>query len=122
MQLTELNTKEYSDRKCIIQGIHQIFNQTMRASEICRKAIALYGKESQKLLAVEECSELINALMKERRGRVYDDDIITEIADVQIMAEQLSQIYGRRKVTLERIRKLRRLESRMKRNGNGLFG
>lgn len=83
-------------------------------SIICRKAVDTFGIESQKAMAVEECAELINALMKEIRGRVTDDDIITEIADVQIMCEQLMQYYGRDMVVRERYRKLRRLEVRIR--------
>lgn len=90
-------------------------------SIICSKAIETFGINNQKMMAVEECAELINALVKEKRGRVSDDEIITEIADVQIMCEQLMQHYGREKVTRERYRKLRRLEVRIretKRNKN----
>lgn len=85
----------------------------MNDSKICKDAVSAFGIESQKRMAVEECAELINALMKESRGRVSDDDIITEIADVQIMMEQLSQIYGKEKVTRERHRKLCRLKKRI---------
>ncbi len=81
--------------------------------DICARAVKKYGKESQKRMAIEETSELINALMKETRGRVTDADIITEIADVQIMMEQLSIIYGYEEVARERERKLERLVARI---------
>lgn len=81
--------------------------------DICAMAVKKYGKESRKRMAVEEAAELVNALMKEARGRVTDSDIITEIADVQIMMEQLSIIYGYEKVKSERERKLERLVARM---------
>lgn len=42
---------------------------------------------------------------KFRRGRVGNDDIITEIADVIIMCEQLSYYFGKEKVELEKERK-----------------
>ena len=80
---------------------------------ICIDAVCQYGEESQKHMAVEECAELINALMKERRGRVGPIDIITEIADCQIMLEQLAYIYGLDKVEAEIERKLQRLNSRI---------
>lgn len=63
--------------------------------------------------SIEECSELTNAICKFRRGRVGEDDIITEIADVMIMCEQLSNYFGKEKVALERERKLTRLEERL---------
>lgn len=64
-------------------------------------------------MAVEECSELTNAICKFRRGRVSDDDIITEIADVMIMCEQLASYFGKDKVALEKKKKLERLEERL---------
>lgn len=68
---------------------------------------------AQAAMVVEECSELTNAICKFRRGRVGEDDIITEIADVMIMCEQLSNYFGKEKVALERERKLTRLEERL---------
>lgn len=63
--------------------------------------------------SIEECSELTNAICKFRRGRVGEDDIITEIADVMIMCEQLSNYFGKEKVELEKERKLERLKERL---------
>lgn len=60
---------------------------------------------AQAAMVVEECSELTNAICKFRRGRVGNDDIITEIADVIIMCEQLSYYFGKEKVELEKERK-----------------
>lgn len=65
----------------------------------------IYGFPAQAAMVVEECSELTNAICKFRRGRVGEDDIITEIADVIIMCEQLSNYFGKEKVALERERK-----------------
>lgn len=60
------------------------------SENLCRKAMEVYGFPAQAAMVVEECSELTNAICKFRRGRVGNDDIITEIADVMIMCEQLS--------------------------------
>lgn len=65
------------------------------------------------LAMVEECSELTNAICKFRRGRVNEDDIITEIADVMIMCEQMAAYFGKDKVALEKENKLERLEERL---------
>lgn len=78
-----------------------------------RKAMNIYGFSSQVTMAVEECSELIDAICKFMRDRVGDDDIITEIADVMIMCEQLSYYFGKEKVELEKERKLERLKERL---------
>lgn len=80
------------------------------SENLCRRAMEIYGFPAQAAMVVEECSELTNAICKFRRGRVGEDDIITEIADVMIMCEQLSNYFGKEKVALERERKLTRLE------------
>ena len=85
----------------------------MTQLEVLKEAINIYGVIHQKEMAIEECSELINALCKEKRGRVIDDDVITEIADVTIMCQQLTLIYGEEKVREEINRKVRRLKQRM---------
>ena len=64
-------------------------------------------------MAIEEMAELANALMKDRRNRVTNDDIITEVADVTIMMNQLSFMLGRDKVKEEVERKILRLIQRM---------
>lgn len=86
----------------------------METEEIIRTAVLTFGAESQKAMAIKECAELINALSKEKRGRVRDEDVITEIADVMIMMEQLAVIYGRGLVEAEKSRKLERLEGRIR--------
>lgn len=78
-----------------------------------RKAMEIYGFPAQAAMAVEECSELINAICKWRRRRAIEDDVITEIADVIIMCEQLSYYFGKEKVELEKERKLERLKERL---------
>lgn len=48
-----------------------------------------FGLENQKLKTIEECSELINAIAHNNL-----DNIIEEIADVQIMLRQLVHLYN----------------------------
>lgn len=86
----------------------------MKPEEIIRTAVYTFGPAKQKTMAVEECSELINALCKEQRGRTEPQDVITEIADVMIMMEQLAVIYGQGLVEAEKARKLSRLEDRIR--------
>lgn len=81
--------------------------------QILLDAIAKYGMESQERMMVEECAELMNALMKQHRGRAFFDDVITEIADVQIVLWQMMLVYGMDKVNAEIERKLSRLRNRM---------
>lgn len=65
----------------------------MTYEEKVRMLIDHYGKEKQKDIAIEEMTELIKELIKERR---YGDNvprILYEIADVILMIRQLVIIY-----------------------------
>ena len=61
--------------------------------EVYRMAVACFGKPSQKLMAIEEMSELTKAICKDFRGKLDMKNLVEEIADVQIMLEQLKIIY-----------------------------
>ena len=71
--------------------------------------IDTYGTAAQTDIAIEECSELIKALVKGRRNakkgidKELKDAIIDEIADVEIMLNQLKIIHSCRKAVDERI-------------------
>ena len=84
-------------------------------NEILNGAIDTFGIGSQIDMAVEECSELINALEKYRRGRVGVQEVVTEIADVQIMCAQLEYMFAgdSKIVDAERMRKMDRLRGRI---------
>lgn len=59
------------------------------------KAIKVWGMRAQIDMAVEECAELIKALQKRKRVTAYEtiDNILEEMADVEIMIEQLKLMY-----------------------------
>jgi NTP pyrophosphatase (non-canonical NTP hydrolase) len=79
------------------------------------KAIETYGKDMQLTVAVEELSELIKEICKNRRGADNRDNIVEEIADCYIMLDQLIMIFGIRGVEVKRVidEKLARLEERL---------
>ena len=77
--------------------------------DIYAKAVNCWGYNFQALMAVEEMAELTDALVKHHRGRATDQDVINEIADVQIMMEQMAFVFGRRDVELIKAEKLKRL-------------
>lgn len=81
------------------------------ATEIA--ALRTFGDASQIQMAIEECAELIDALCKFRRARCTREDVITEIADVLIMAEQMALAFGEADVEAEKKRKLTRLQERI---------
>lgn len=72
--------------------------QKCECEQICKH----YGIESQKMMLMEECAELIQAVSKltraEQRGKAFEKiqaavDMVEEIADVQIMIEQVLKYY-----------------------------
>lgn len=74
---------------------------TVSDSVICRKAVEKFGIDIQQIVAVEELGELIQAISKIARWECsqstlseYIDNLAEEIADVEIMLEQLKQCYG----------------------------
>lgn len=79
----------------------------------CKRALEVYGINHQIWKTIEELSELSNALAKWKDGRNDENDVITEIADVQIMMEQLSIFFGEQKVQDERLEKITRLKGRI---------
>ena len=85
----------------------------MKQKSICKEALDEFGLDKQIDMTIEECAELQNALMKYRRGRASLEDVQTEIADVQIMCEQMSIAFGERQTLVEKCRKLERLAERI---------
>lgn len=57
-------------------------------------ALEYYGNNPQVDVAIEEMSELIKELLKNRRGEENRSAIADEMADVYIMLEQLKFIFG----------------------------
>lgn len=68
----------------------------MKNEEIINGCIKKYGSEMQKIIAIEECSELIQAITKDLRYHSYKNlySITEELADVKICIETLIMIYS----------------------------
>ena len=88
--------------------------------KILRKAIDTYGTEAQMMQCIEEMAELIQAINKYFRvstqfkwAEAYDS-VVEEIADVQIMREQMRIVFGEKSVYEQITAKLGRLEKRLK--------
>lgn len=79
--------------------------------KLYRKAIGNYGEAAQQIVAMEECSELIQAISKKLRGR--ENNVEEEIADVEIMVEQLRLMSDSSLVDKIKEEKLQRLEQRL---------
>lgn len=82
---------------------------------ILEKAVRHFGAAMQEDIAIEEMSELTQAIMHFRRGR--ESNIPEEIADVEIMLEQLKIIYNCHALTDHfKAVKIARLQERMSEN------
>lgn len=82
------------------------------------RAITTYGAPAQMDMAVEEMAELTEALCKVKRvscaaeAKAALENAVEELADVQIMLDQLRIIFGRSTAEIEE-EKLRRLLRRI---------
>lgn len=67
--------------------------------EVCRKCIEKYGEEKQMDIAIEELSELIQAICKWKRNTnpaetiSLRDHVIEELVDVEIVSKQLYMMF-----------------------------
>lgn len=79
------------------------------------KAFKVYGKDNQKIVAIEELSELQKEISKDLRGQGNSYNMAEEIADVLIMLQQIRMIYNLdEKIRLYISHKMERLEERLK--------
>ena len=89
----------------------------MNRQELFQEAIKRYGADSQLNVAIEEMSELIKELCKMKRyGDQYDvQKVIEEIADVEIMLEQVLMLFKLQQgdIDLYKTAKLQRLADRL---------
>lgn len=81
--------------------------------DLAQSAVDTFGSASQVGMLHEEVGELLSALNKYARGRCSREAVVTEIADVQIMCEQMAAIFGYEDVDAERERKFVRLAERI---------
>jgi len=82
--------------------------------QLYEQAILTWGVQPQLDMLDEEVGELLAAIHKHKRNRVTDKDVITELADVSIMVEQMSILFGGyEEFVKEKNYKLERLEKRL---------
>ena len=115
----KVNADEYWDdraviaRKCLVMGP----GDDCRRERILRDAVRTWGRDAQMLMMVEEMSELTKEICK--FYRTTDDEsasavagnIREEMADVQIMLDQMKIMFGRVEPMMRA--KLDRLEKRL---------
>ena len=80
----------------------------------------MYGEKAQKLMAIEEMSELTKEICKDFRGKLNREHLIEEMADVLIMLDQMLLLYkiSGEEVGLMRIKKVERLKERLEKQND----
>ena len=87
---------------------------TIEKQALLKKAIDMLGNEFQLMLLVEECGELLQAIGKVYRNKPGSiESIQEEIADVQLMLDQVKLIYNEDEINRIMEQKLIRLKSRL---------
>ena len=86
----------------------------MNSKEFYTKLLELYG-DKQIIIAIEELSELQKELCKALRNKSNYDNIVEEIADVEIMLEQMKIYFNILNKDLERMKehKIERTKERL---------
>lgn len=86
----------------------------MENKKIYKKAIETYGEHSQITMVFEEMSELQKELCKYLRGLGVIENIAGEIADVEIMLDQMKLLFNiENEVKDFKQQKIKRLENNL---------
>lgn len=87
------------------------------------KAINVYGEDMQLTVAAEEFSELIKELCKHKRGAHNRKAIIEEVADCEIMLDQIKIIFAIKEQELDMARciKIARLIDRLEKDAETMI-
>ena len=125
----KVNADEYWDdraviaRKCLVMGA----GDDCRRERILWDAVRTWGRDAQMLMMVEEMSELTKEICKfyrttdDKSASAVAGNILEEMADVQIMLDQMKIMFGRvepmMRVKLDRLEK--RLEAAHAKEGAG---
>lgn len=101
-------------KKVMPDNLHQMIKEENEQLQVVNNAINHYGIFLQKLVAIEEMAELIKEIVKSFRGEKNRENIVEEIADVEIMMQQLSLIHDCTFEVVEmRRKKIERLKQRI---------
>jgi len=87
---------------------------------VFKRALKKWGQQAQVNMCIEECAELIKAFQKFKRKQSISNitNVYEEIADVQIMLDQMRYLFDNEAIDIFYRRKLARLEKLLeKENG-----
>lgn len=79
----------------------------LKIEALSEKAVQTYGTEHQKVKAIEELGELVQAISRSLIGS--DHNVEEEIADVEIVLAQLRHMYCNEKIDKIKEEKMNRL-------------
>lgn len=82
----------------------------MEIKQIIKQMISKYGK-LQLVVAVEEMSELQKEICKDLRGKGNREHIIEEMADVQLVLDELKEYYGISQEEIYRVKRAKMLRT-----------
>lgn len=87
---------------------------TKKEWEILSAAVATWGQDAQMKMLLEEMAELQKEICKAWRGKDNEVEIAEEVADVEIVLEQIKLIFGiDTSVGVYRDAKIERLRQRL---------
>lgn len=75
--------------------------QNLKLCNTLEVAVDYFGKDNQLMMLAEELAELIQAISKYKRNPSNIDSLIEEVADVEIMLEQLRIIFRKEKKKID---------------------
>ncbi|MCK4509650.1 MAG: antitoxin [Desulfuromonadales bacterium] len=89
----------------------------MKYREIYAKTISKWGEKAQYDQTIEECAELITSLQHFARGKVDEDAVVNELADVFLMVGQLTYMFGEDKLSESVEKKIAKLNALLGEDG-----
>ena len=93
----------------------EVVEENNMVKELYRLALSTYGAQAQTMMVMEEMAELQKELCKHARGKENRAQIAEEIADVQIMLEQMELLHDCAGLVAGfKAQKLDRLEKRLR--------
>ena len=76
-------------------------------------AIKTWGVDNQVDMLIEEAAEVIHAIQKLRRGLVTEDSVCEELADLEIVLEQMRLVFSTKDIDKFKAAKIKRLKNRL---------
>lgn len=85
----------------------------MNIDKLHERCEEVYTKQARRLCAAEECSELSAALCRYEIGKATVEEVLAEVADVELMLEALRRMFGQEAAGIALQKKIARLEKRL---------